>query len=452
MPRPPSATSILRNTKKKEKVAPSTPLAANFHIPNQSGHIKFTKNIKQIATEKINITSDDSNAFVVERANGSDIFKVDTTNDTVFTGLIRPRSDNVSNIGLSNRRYKDLHLKNDIIVDTTAFKVDGNAKRVGIGTDSPVKRLHLAAMNDEGIEMTYDAAGNYKHTIYNKFDSGNPANNYIKFKVCDSTVSGQASVMNIKGNGTVVVNGKFGVNIDPPQESIDAGFGKFKTKQSSVTEVYLENTGLRMKNIYTGGGWARGLLTYTNNANSNYFAFGGYGSGQNFAYAWLGTSWSGKWQCWAPGGLVGIGIPSTLLPDTRFHVCATVNGAPSLTADTNNIIKMENYSTGIELVMGSYGATPYAAWLQTKKSTNDGTIWPLVLNPIGGRIGIGTNAPNVSAALDVTSTVGAFMPPRMTTVQRNALTAANGMIIYNTTTNAFNFYENGAWVTGSGLV
>lgn len=37
--------------------------------------------------------------------------------------------------------------------------------------------------------------------------------------------------------------------------------------------------------------------------------------------------------------------------------------------------------------------------------------------------------------------------PTMTTVARDALTATNGMIIYNSTTNAFNFYENGAWVT-----
>ena len=33
----------------------------------------------------------------------------------------------------------------------------------------------------------------------------------------------------------------------------------------------------------------------------------------------------------------------------------------------------------------------------------------------------------------------------MTTVQRDALTAANGMVIYNTTDNKFQGYENGAW-------
>ena len=34
----------------------------------------------------------------------------------------------------------------------------------------------------------------------------------------------------------------------------------------------------------------------------------------------------------------------------------------------------------------------------------------------------------------------------LTTVERDALTAANGMVIYNTTDNKFQGYENGAWV------
>ena len=51
----------------------------------------------------------------------------------------------------------------------------------------------------------------------------------------------------------------------------------------------------------------------------------------------------------------------------------------------------------------------------------------------------------------ITTTTGALTVPRMTTAQMNALTAVNGMIIYDTTLNKFMFYENGAWVSGSGL-
>jgi len=61
-----------------------------------------------------------------------------------------------------------------------------------------------------------------------------------------------------------------------------------------------------------------------------------------------------------------------------------------------------------------------------------------------GRVGVGTSIP--AGALDVSSTTGGLIVPRMTTGQRDLLTPVNGMIIYNTSTNQFNFRENGVWV------
>ena len=40
---------------------------------------------------------------------------------------------------------------------------------------------------------------------------------------------------------------------------------------------------------------------------------------------------------------------------------------------------------------------------------------------------------------------GFILLPRVTTTERNALTAANGMLVYDTTLNQFYKYENGAW-------
>jgi len=62
-----------------------------------------------------------------------------------------------------------------------------------------------------------------------------------------------------------------------------------------------------------------------------------------------------------------------------------------------------------------------------------------------GNVGIGTETPGVSAKLEIASTTGALLLSRMTTVQRDALTAVNGMLIYNSTDNKFQGYENGAW-------
>ena len=60
-----------------------------------------------------------------------------------------------------------------------------------------------------------------------------------------------------------------------------------------------------------------------------------------------------------------------------------------------------------------------------------------------GKIGIGTATPNSSAALDITSTNGSLLLPRMTTTQRNSLTAAEGMMIYNTTETQYQGYSYG---------
>lgn len=54
--------------------------------------------------------------------------------------------------------------------------------------------------------------------------------------------------------------------------------------------------------------------------------------------------------------------------------------------------------------------------------------------------------PNAKAILDLQSTTKAFMPPRMTTGQRDAISPpAEGMVIWNTTVHALQSYNGSAW-------
>jgi len=62
------------------------------------------------------------------------------------------------------------------------------------------------------------------------------------------------------------------------------------------------------------------------------------------------------------------------------------------------------------------------------------------------QVGIGVSTANVnpSAQLEVSSTTKGLLPPRMTTVQRNAIAnPAAGLIIYNLTTHALEYYRQG---------
>jgi uncharacterized protein (TIGR02145 family) len=92
------------------------------------------------------------------------------------------------------------------------------------------------------------------------------------------------------------------------------------------------------------------------------------------------------------------------------------------------------------------GNTPY--W--------NGTNW--ILNGTnfynnGSNIGIGTTTPNASAIAEMNSTNQGFLPPRMTTTQRNAIVSpASGLQIYNSTTGCLNFYSGSAWYEVCGTI
>lgn len=133
---------------------------------------------------------------------------------------------------------------------------------------------------------------------------------------------------------------------------------------------------------------------------------------------------------------------------------ANIAGATFFDATDINITTMRNFYA--QAVFNVSSATPtigtnYGFYIDdlTFATTNWGFYNAGSANNwLGtGRTKIGNNSTlTTSAALEVDSTTGAVLLPRMTSTQRDALTAANGMIIYNTTTGKIEGREGGAWV------
>lgn len=81
----------------------------------------------------------------------------------------------------------------------------------------------------------------------------------------------------------------------------------------------------------------------------------------------------------------------------------------------------------------------------TKLHHTDGTE---MLTVIETGVGIGDTEPDPTALLELNSTSKGFLPPRMTSDQRDLIvSAANGLVIFNTTVNALQVRYNGSWNT-----
>ena len=70
-----------------------------------------------------------------------------------------------------------------------------------------------------------------------------------------------------------------------------------------------------------------------------------------------------------------------------------------------------------------------------------------------GSVGIGTTSPAASAILELSTTGKGFLPPRVTTTQRDAISSpAEVLVVYNTTDDAINYYTGNAWSAPGGAV
>lgn len=146
------------------------------------------------------------------------------------------------------------------------------------------------------------------------------------------------------------------------------------------------------------------------------------------------------------GGNIGI---RTASPLTNLHLKPS-GGAAEIRIDTSAInldSRLSLYENGVDKwAFSNIGATSDILRINSEIVSNVLTISQ------SGRLATGTTTAAVSAILDLNSTDGSLIVSRLTTTQRNALTAINGMMVYNSTDNQFNVYENGGWRVMGGII
>ena len=111
---------------------------------------------------------------------------------------------------------------------------------------------------------------------------------------------------------------------------------------------------------------------------------------------------------------------------------------PTANADVNTGTVV--YSDSDDALFYSNGT----AWVQTIDNRANVVAVPNDLTVVGTAV-IGDTSATANTVLTLTSTTGALLLPRMTTTQRDAMTAVNGMIIYNTTDDQFQGYGASSW-------
>jgi hypothetical protein len=192
------------------------------------------------------------------------------------------------------------------------------------------------------------------------------------------------------------------------------------TKRATIAELKTEVAALGANNI-TVSSANRSITNTTNHALS------------------FGTNNTERVRI-AASGNVGIG---TATPSQALHV----DGVLQITRSSYPVLQIQQTgSTGVGQVAvnGDVFELRQTQNFPMALSTNNTERMRIAAS---GNVGVGTSSPNAAAVLDVSSTTQGFLPPRMTTAERNAIAAPvpAGLMVYNTTTNKLNFYNGTAW-------
>jgi hypothetical protein len=290
----------------------------------------------------------------------------------------------------------------------------------------------LGASPGDSLTVYY-GSGNIKLQSANVNVTGNlsiaGATSIGSLSVTSLTASGNVSGNNASLSGILSVTGNANVgNIGATNGVFSAISGLTaltvtgNVSVGNVTSTHGAFTG----NVYAGNiNSVSGILSVTGNANvGNIGAAAGIFTGN--VTAGNINNVTGILSVTGNANVGNIGAAAGVF--TGNVTAGNINGVSGILTVTGNAT-MGNLST--------------AAGQFTTVNTTGNVI--LATN-VGSGVTMGSNAnPDPWAVLDLATTTGALILPRMTTTQRNALTPSSGMMIYNISDAKFQVYSGSTW-------
>ena len=177
---------------------------------------------------------------------------------------------------------------------------------------------------------------------------------------------------------------------------------------------------------------ANGLLIFCTDDNNFYM---NKGSTDIPDWQVMSSQWvNNDSKIYFDGGNVGIGNSN---PGIKLQVQGKIGAAWGSTNNPSFV-----FGTGTE---GSGFSSPASNEIAVINSGNESARFDN-----SGRLGLGTNNPDASAQLEIASTSRGFLPPRMSTTQREDISnPPAGLMVYDTSLNNVFFYDGSSWQSTS---
>ena len=339
-----------------------------------------------------------------------------------------------------------------------------NGTNVGIGTASPSSKLHVVTGNVDGLRVESSGSG-YLETGKTAGARYRWANDYtgpgmleLQYGASGATPTTNRMTIFSNGNTHINTNADQGYKFFVNGTMSSSGGANFATTSGNVGIITTSPTNLLTLVGATSG---RGI-DFVSQANFALVTGKINYETTNDLFSIINAS------SWGNSALI-FGTNNTerarFSVNGRFLLGTTTDGGQLL--QVNGTIGLPSGSGAIYF---NPGANTFAIYKSgTDMYFNGGTGWSTFggntivftngantteyarINS-SGNLGIGTNAPSASSILDLTSTTKGFLPPRMTTTQKNAITSpATGLVVYDTTLNKLSVYTGAGWETVTSL-